>query len=225
MFHNAYLKLANALSSPLRRPPSLNFKRFFSPISTSRPFFFSQQPFPTSTPKKQRRNFFGFSDILSSKKSYNGHKVVGYTQKQLYDVVSNIDEYHLFIPYCTNSEVLKSHSVDKRTKILTAALGVGFKGFSETYLSEVTCERPRFAVASSDALFSHLISVWQFAPHNELPSTHCYLDFHLEFEFTSPLHAQVANVFFDQVSALMIDAFEERCNQVYGPPAPSIEDY
>ncbi|CAI2185461.1 11356_t:CDS:2, partial [Funneliformis geosporum] len=217
----------NALSSPLKKPPSLNFKRFFSPISRSRPFFFSQQPFPTSTPKKQRRNFFGFSDILSSKKSYNGHKVVGYTQKQLYDVVSNIDEYHLFIPYCTNSEVLKSQYVDKRTKILTAALGVGFKGFSETYLSEVTCERPRFvqAVASSDALFSHLITVWQFSPHNELPSTHCYLDFHLEFEFTSPLHAQVANVFFDQVSALMVDAFEERCNQVYGPPAPDIEDY
>ncbi|CAG8633330.1 6059_t:CDS:2, partial [Racocetra fulgida] len=133
-----------------------------------------------------------------------------YTQRQLYDVVSNVDDYHLFIPFCTNSEVLKTQYVDRKTKILTAALCVGFQGFSETYVSE--------AIASSDALFKHLTTTWRFTPYEEFPLTHCNLDFALEFEFASSLHAQVANVFFDQVNDLIVTAFEERCSQIYGPP-------
>jgi ribosome-associated toxin RatA of RatAB toxin-antitoxin module len=38
--------------------------------------------------------------------------------------------------------VIKTLNVNRRTKHLTAALGIGFKGFSETYVSEVICERP-----------------------------------------------------------------------------------
>ncbi|KAF0402089.1 putative Proteasome component PUP2 [Gigaspora margarita] len=214
MFKRPFKKISNIFRSSLKTPPSINFKRFFSPVTNiPRPF----SPPPPSI--RQQRNFFGF-DALSSRRSYNGHKVLGYTQKQLYDVVSNIDDYHLFIPFCTNSEVLKTQYIDRRTKILTAALGVGFQGFSETYVSEVTCERPCFvqAIASSDALFKHLVTTWRFTPHEEFPSTHCNLDFNLDFEFASSIHAQVANVFFDQVNELIVTAFEERCNQVYGPP-------
>ncbi|CAG8450885.1 5226_t:CDS:2 [Acaulospora colombiana] len=127
----------------------------------------------------------------------------------------------MFIPFCTNSQVLETRQSDQK-KILTAALEVKFLGFSETYVSEVTCERPSYvqAVASSDALFRHLTALWQFAPHGGSPSTHCNLAFHLEFEFASPLHAQLANAFFDQINDLMITAFEKRCKEIYGLPAP-----
>ncbi|CAG8721170.1 1441_t:CDS:2, partial [Cetraspora pellucida] len=89
-----------------------------------------------------------------------------------------------------------------------------------TYVSEVTCERPHLvqAIASSDALFKHLITIWTFTPYEEFPITHCNLNFSLEFEFASSLHAQVANVFFGQVNELIVTAFEERCNQIYGSP-------
>ncbi|CAG8444451.1 572_t:CDS:2 [Acaulospora morrowiae] len=169
----------------------------------------------------QKRSFFNLSDNLSSRSSYTGYKVVGYTQEQLYDVVSNIDEYHMFIPFCTNSKVLKTKHFDVK-KILTAALEVNFVGFSETYVSEVTCERPRYvqAIASSDALFRHLTTLWQFTPHEASPSMHCNLNFSLEFEFASPIHAQLAKTFFGQVSDLMVTAFEKRCEEIYGPPAP-----
>jgi coenzyme Q-binding protein COQ10 len=77
------------------------------------------------------------------------------------------------------------------------------------------------AEASSDALFSHLITIWQLLPHES--STHCYIDFRLEFEFSSIIYSNLANAWFDQVSVLVIDAFEKRCNELYGPPAPPIE--
>ncbi|GBC05183.1 hypothetical protein RclHR1_06090001 [Rhizophagus clarus] len=161
-----------------------------------------------------------FLNVLSSKKTYNGHKVIGYTQKQLYDVVSNIDEYKNYIPYCTNSEVLKTQTINNRNKQLTAVLGVGFNGISETYISEVTCERPGLVRADvSDDLFKHLSAIWRIAPHHESPSTHCDLSFHLEFEFSSILYSQIANVFFDEINMMIIDAFEKRCYNLYGPPA------
>ncbi|CAG8781396.1 23135_t:CDS:2 [Cetraspora pellucida] len=209
-----FKKISNLFRSTLKTPPSINFKQFFSPVTNiSRPFC------PPAPLIHQQRTFFDF-DALSSRRSYTGHKVNRYTQRQLYDVVSNVDDYHLFIPFCTNSEVLKTQYIDRRTKILTAALCVGFQGFSETYVSEVTCERPHLvqAIASSDALFKHLTTTWTFTPYEEFPLTHCNLNFSLEFEFASSLHAQVANVFFGQVNELIITAFEERCNQIYGSP-------
>ncbi|CAG8433621.1 10918_t:CDS:2 [Diversispora eburnea] len=189
------------------------------------------RPLPLFHPKtsfKQKRNFFNFSDIMSSKKSYTGNKIVGYTQKQLFDVVSNVDDYYNFIPFCINSEVLKTQYVDQRTKILTAALGVQFIGYSETYVSEVTCKRPSYvqAVASADSLFNHLTTLWQFIPDQKLPPTHCHLDFYIEFEFSSPLYAQVSNMFTEQINEIMVTAFEKRCEEIYGPPAhdPQIVD-
>ncbi|CAG8586448.1 4547_t:CDS:2 [Ambispora leptoticha] len=155
--------------------------------------------------KAQRCLFFTIpklNDLLSSQKQYTGEKIIGYSQSQLYEVVANINDYHLFVPFCTNSTVLSHEQLDSANDFMTAELGVGFQGFEETYISEVTCHRPKFvkAQASSDKLFRHL----------------------LEFEFASPLHAQVSNMFFDQVSTLMVKAFENRCGQIYGPPSAEL---
>ncbi|CAG8746014.1 21794_t:CDS:2 [Rhizophagus irregularis] len=144
-----------------------------------------------------------FFNVLSSKKTYDGHKVIGYTQKQLYDVVSNIDEYKNFIPYCTNSEVLKIQEISNREKKLTAVLGVGFNGISETYISDVTCEKPGLVRADvSDDLFKNLSAEWKITPHI--------------------VYSQLASVFFDDMNMMIIDAFERRCNTLYGPPASTI---
>ncbi|CAB4484150.1 hypothetical protein RhiirA1_540739 [Rhizophagus irregularis] len=164
-----------------------------------------------------------FFNVLSSKKTYDGHKVIGYTQKQLYDVVSNIDEYKNFIPYCTNSEVLKIQEISNREKKLTAVLGVGFNGISETYISDVTCEKPGLVRADvSDDLFKNLSAEWKITPHSDSSSSHCDLNFHLEYEFYSVVYSQLASVFFDDMNMMIIDAFERRCNTLYGPPASII---
>ncbi|CAG8609621.1 4717_t:CDS:2 [Paraglomus brasilianum] len=171
----------------------------------------------------RKQTFFSLS-ALSSKREYKAEKLLGYTQSQLYDVVANVNEYKLFVPYCTHSQILAASTNDSGMNYLTAELSVGFKGFEETYVSEVTCERPWYvqAIGTSDVLFRQLISTWRFIPHDILP-THCHLEYYLEFEFASPLHAQISGVFFDQISELMVSAFESRCGDVYGPPTSQLE--
>ncbi|PKC04746.1 hypothetical protein RhiirA5_362007 [Rhizophagus irregularis] len=141
-----------------------------------------------------------FFNVLSSKKTYDGHKVIGYTQKQLYDV-----------------------EISNREKKLTAVLGVGFNGISETYISDVTCEKPGLVRADvSDDLFKNLSAEWKITPHSDSSSSHCDLNFHLEYEFYSVVYSQLASVFFDDMNMMIIDAFERRCNTLYGPPASII---
>lgn len=78
-----------------------------------------------------------------------------YSQQQLYDVVSDVDQYHLFVPWCTYSRVLSTKIIQGAsakkdqghtgavTTVMKAELGVGFQAFRERYVSEVTCEKPR----------------------------------------------------------------------------------
>lgn len=40
------------------------------------------------------------------------------------------------------------------------------------------------------------------------------------FAFANPLHAVISAKFFGQVSGLMMRAFEDRCEEVYGRGAP-----
>ncbi|RUP47105.1 dehydrase and lipid transport-domain-containing protein [Jimgerdemannia flammicorona] len=201
------------------RPP------YLIPLATTTRSFFSLPPLPTGLPNP-------FAD--SSKKEYSERKLLNYSQQQLYDVVSDVDQYNLFVPWCTHSRVLSTKTVPRKDKnhavvtVMKAELGVGFKGFSEQYVSEVTCNRPWRvrAISTDSSLFRTLVTTWRFTPttphftsltaSRALQPPSCYIDFGIIFEFASPLHVQVANLFFDQISKDMIRAFEQRCEKVYG---------
>lgn len=71
---------------------------------------------------------------------------IRYTRKQLYELVADVDNYRHFIPYCTDSKVHSSQSVQvpgpggtQAVEKKQASLTVGFLTFKESYLSEVTC--------------------------------------------------------------------------------------
>jgi len=55
----------------------------------------------------------------------------------MYDLVSDINQYKHFVPWCTDSKVIVN-----KNDILIAKLGVGFKAYSESYTSTVYLNRP-----------------------------------------------------------------------------------
>ena len=64
-----------------------------------------------------------------------------YTQKQLFDVVSDVSSYPKFLPFCSSSRVLTCppRQMPDGRQILEAELTVGFMAFKESYVSTVTC--------------------------------------------------------------------------------------
>ena len=39
-------------------------------------------------------------------------KIVDFTDIQMFDLVADIDNYHLFLPWCNNSRIIESSKID-----------------------------------------------------------------------------------------------------------------
>ncbi|KAF8195930.1 dehydrase and lipid transport-domain-containing protein [Mycena galopus ATCC 62051] len=181
----------------------------------------------------RRRHLFSLPDLSNllpggtELQTYHEQKTLPYTRQQLYKVVSDVGSYHHFIPFCSASRVLSTTDETQVPILMDAELTVQFLAFEESYVSRVTCtplESVKAVASSSTPLFKELTTTWCFEsilekrplfappPSNgtlqsndstSTPATLVRLD--LAFAFASPIHA-----------ALMVNAFEERCADVYG---------
>uniref|UniRef100_A0A0N5AM66 Polyketide_cyc domain-containing protein n=1 Tax=Syphacia muris TaxID=451379 RepID=A0A0N5AM66_9BILA len=163
------------------------------------------------------RNFWNPFGATSRLKEYAERRLVGFTREQMFDVVSNVNEYPNFIPWCRGASVF-----EVSPNIYLAKLQIGFPPIQESYTSTVTTLKPVFvkSVAEPDnRVFKHLDTTWKFTeglPNNDKS---CVLHFALAFEFRSSLHSTMAHAFFDLVVQTMVYAFLKRAEEKYGPPS------
>ncbi|KAG9093432.1 hypothetical protein FS749_014381, partial [Ceratobasidium sp. UAMH 11750] len=72
---------------------------------------------------------------------FHTRKILPYTQRQLYNLVADVDSYHRFLPFCTGSRVvrpvLEGSSAEEPYRV-EAELSVGFMGMNESYTSIVS---------------------------------------------------------------------------------------
>ncbi|KAF7313310.1 hypothetical protein HMN09_00486400 [Mycena chlorophos] len=151
--------------------------------------------------------------------TYTERKHLPYTRQQLYDVVSDVASYRHFIPYCSASRILSSSDPTKSPLLLEAELTVQFLAFKESYVSQVTCiplESVEAIAASTTPLFKELKTTWRFREDAPPPSPSTLVSLDLAYAFANPLHGAISASFFGQVSKMMVQAFEERCAEVYG---------
>ncbi|KAJ7591101.1 dehydrase and lipid transport-domain-containing protein [Mycena floridula] len=163
-------------------------------------------------------SFPSFPLLDPGPQTYQERKILAFTQQELYNVVSNVQSYHHFVPFCTQSRVIQQRTDDRNVLLMDAELTVGFLAFNESYVSQVTCkpfEEVKAVASSTTPLFKSLSTCWRFEPTSDgARSTLVTLD--LAYAFQNPLHAAVSSSFFGQVSKQMVKAFEERCKTVHG---------
>ena len=133
----------------------------------------------------------------------------------MFSVVSEVEKYHSFVPWCKKSVIKKRK---RRNGQIVAELIVGFPPyFGESYTSKVTLVEPYLvtAVCNDLNMFNHLKTVWKFSPiENELEK--CKLDFAVSFEFRNSVHNYISRLFFDEVIKKNVKAFLKQAENRYG---------
>ena len=137
-------------------------------------------------------------------------RVIPYRPDQLFELVAGVERYPQFLPWCVAARV--RHRGDTE---LLADMTIGFGPFRESFVSRVTLDRPRSVrVRYETGPFRYLNNQWDFHPHPGGTEVAFFVD----FEFRSRLLQSAVGVVFNEAVRRMVNAFQKRAQDVYGPP-------
>ncbi len=136
-------------------------------------------------------------------------KPLPYAPEQMFSLVADIEKYPEFLPWCVGTRIRS-----REGNVLVADMVIGYKMFRERFTSRVELTRPdRIDVSYYEGPFKYLNNHWIFM---EQPDGTCIVDFYVDFEFRSRLLQKMIGVVFEKAVRIMVGAFEERADQIYG---------
>ena len=145
--------------------------------------------------------------------------MVGYTPRQMFDLVADVTKYPEFLPWCTAARMRRRES----PTVEIDELAIGFGPFHEKFVSRVALSSDdatdlRIETTGVEGPFRHLVSHWTFRPD----ARGSEVAFSLEFEFRSLILQKTMQMLFAEAVRRMVSAFEARARQLYGPPQNTI---
>ena len=152
--------------------------------------------------------------------SFDSTRRVQHTAAQMFDLVSDVEAYPLFLPLCKALRVLqRTREGDK--DVFVAEMQVGYKSIRETFKTRVTCDRPtkHILVEYIDGPFRYLKNSWAFRETADGQGAH--VDFHIEYEFKNRMLSLLMGSMFDQAFRRFADSFQRRADLIYGRPSRS----
>jgi ribosome-associated toxin RatA of RatAB toxin-antitoxin module len=140
-----------------------------------------------------------------------------YSPAEMYELVTAIEAYPQFLPWCSSAEVL-----ERRDDGITARLGLAYMGVRQQFTTR-NDHLPRRAVFLRlvDGPFSRLEGRWQFFPVGSEDEAGndpraCRVEFELRYAFASAALEAVVSPAFDKVANTFVDSFVRRAEQLYG---------
>lgn len=135
--------------------------------------------------------------------------LVPYTAKEMFALVSDIEAYPDFLPWCTQASVL-SHRHDEVRASVSFSVGGMSRSFATRNYLQVN---KMIEMQLVEGPFSSLHGCWQF---DSLGDSGCKISLHLEYDFSSRMLGMVVGPVFNQISNTMVDSFQQRAVEVYG---------
>ena len=142
--------------------------------------------------------------------SINRSALLPYTPQEMYGLVVDIESYPRFLPWCEGSRILSRDDDEVRASI-DFAVGNMTKSFTTRNRHQVNKMVEMHLV---DGPFSRLDGCWRFDPLGE---EGCKISLFLEYDFSSRMLSMVVGSVFSHIANSLVDAFQQRAVEVYGP--------
>jgi coenzyme Q-binding protein COQ10 len=133
---------------------------------------------------------------------------VPYNVPEMYDLVNHIEKYSEFLPWCTESKIVRQDE-DSIQACLTLTGG----GLSKSFTTSNRLQKDKLIeISLINGPFKHLEGYWSF----ETTEGGSRINLNLEFEFSTRLLALAFSPIFEKVANTLVQAFSDRAKQVYG---------
>jgi len=138
--------------------------------------------------------------------------LIWYTPEEMFRLVTDVDQYVHFLPWCNHSKVLQFNDEG-----MDAEVGIGVAGVSQVFVTHNThILNHEIRMKLVQGPFSNLDGTWTFDPVGDNSQRACKVTLSLEYGFSSATLAAVVGPVFDKIAASLVDAFVKRAEQVYG---------
>lgn len=135
--------------------------------------------------------------------------IVPYTQRQMFELVDDIEEYPRFLPWCHGSHIIK-----RTEDQVEATLEINWSGIHKNFTTRNQLNHHnQIEITLVKGPFKHLSGIWTFVPLGEQG---CKVNMELEFEFAGSLFDKFFQPIFNHIANSLVDAFCKRAVEVYG---------
>jgi ribosome-associated toxin RatA of RatAB toxin-antitoxin module len=138
-----------------------------------------------------------------------------YSPREMYALVTGIEAYPSFLPWCDRAEVL-----ERTPASVTARLGLAYAGVRHAFTTRNEHVADESVVVRLvDGPFSVLDGLWRFKALGDpaLDRPACKVELDLRYGFSNVALERVVSPVFDRVANTLVDSFVKRAEQVYGP--------
>jgi ribosome-associated toxin RatA of RatAB toxin-antitoxin module len=138
--------------------------------------------------------------------------LIWYRASEMYVLVTDVDQYPKFLPWCDRARV-----VDSDEGGMTAEISISFSGIRQTFTTrnEHVLDR-QVRIKLVNGPFSRLDGEWNFVPLGDDLQRACRVELTLNYGFDNATLSKLVGPVFDKIAGSMVDAFVKRATQVYG---------
>ncbi len=141
-----------------------------------------------------------------------------YAQHEIYQLVTDVESYPQFLPWCERVEVL-----GRDEQATTARLFLAYSGIRHAFTTRnVQVPDESVHITLVDGPFSLLDGLWRFvalplpAGSGGMDGAACKIEFEMRYEFSNALLEAAISPVFDRIANTFVDSFVRRAEQVHG---------
>jgi ribosome-associated toxin RatA of RatAB toxin-antitoxin module len=135
--------------------------------------------------------------------------LVLYSTEEMYSLVSDIESYPSFLPWCRSTQVLSRNGDELRARI-EMHKGKVHKSFTTRNRLQ---KNKMIEIRLLEGPFLRLEGFWHF---EALRSDACKVSLHMDFEFSNAVLRLAIGPVFKQITNSLVDAFCRRAVEIYG---------